>query len=66
MIFAIVWGSVVFVGEGVARRAFNGHRHHNSGVVLHYDAAHRGDLFPIRGTDVNDLVPPTHRLHGGP
>jgi len=65
MIFAIVWGSVVFVGQSIAQGALNGNRNHTSGVVQ-YDAVHRDGLSPILGSDASDLVNQTDRLHGGP
>ncbi len=64
MIFAIVWGSVVFVGQSIAQSALEGNRNQNSGAVQH-DAVHRG-LSPIRGTDADGLANPAQPPHGGP
>ncbi len=33
MIFAIVWGSILFVGGNIAQSAVNGHRNTTSGQV---------------------------------
>ena len=66
MIFAIVWGSIVFIaGRASPRARSTGIGNHNSGVVQ-YDAVHRGGLSPILGSDADVPVNLTDRLHGGP
>jgi hypothetical protein len=65
MIFAIVWGSIVFVGQTVTQNALGGNRHNNTGVVQD-DAVQRGATSSIVGSDAHELVTLAHRLHGDP
>jgi hypothetical protein len=66
MIFAIVWGSIVFVGQSITQSALRGNQNNNNTGVVHYDALHRSGLSAIPGSDANDLGNQTNRLHGDP
>jgi hypothetical protein len=66
MIFAIVWGSIVFVGQSITQSALRGNQNNNNTGVVHYDALHRSGLSAIPGSDANDLGNHTNRLHGDP
>jgi hypothetical protein len=66
MIFAIVWGSIVLVGQSITQSALGGNQNNNNTGVVRYDAVHRGGLPALSGTDANDLVNLTNALHGGP
>jgi hypothetical protein len=63
MIFAIVWGSIVLVGQSITQSALGRNQNNNTGVVQD-DAAHRGGLSAVPGSDGNDLANQTNRLHG--
>jgi hypothetical protein len=69
MIFAIVWGSIVLVGQSITQSALGRNQNNNNNGVVHYDAVHRGGLSAVAGSDGNDLVKndlanQTDRLHG--
>jgi hypothetical protein len=64
MIFAIVWGSIVLVGQSITQSALGRNQNNNNTGVVHDDAVHRGGLSAVAGSDGNDLANQTNRLHG--
>ena len=41
MIFAIVWGSILFVGQNITQSALRGNQNNNNTGIVQYDATHR-------------------------
>jgi hypothetical protein len=64
MIFAIVWGSIVLVGQSITQSALGRNQNNNNTGVVQHDAVHPGGLSPMLGSDANDLVNPTNAPHG--
>ena len=65
MIFAIVWGSIVLVGQSITQSALGRNQNNNNTGVVQY-AAHHGGFSAMPGSNGNDLVNQTNRLHGDP
>jgi Domain of unknown function (DUF4389) len=66
MIFAIVWGSIVLVGQSITQSALGRNQNNNNTGVVQYDAGHRVGFSAMPGSDGNDLVNQTNRMHGDP
>jgi hypothetical protein len=66
MIFAIVWGSIVFVGQSITQSALRGNQNNNNTGVVQHDAVHRSGLSALPGSDGNALGNQTNRWPGDP
>ena len=65
MIFAIVWGSIVLVGQSITQSALGRNQNNNAGVVQD-DTLHRASLSPVLGPGANDPANLANPLHGDP
>ena len=66
MIFAIVWGSIVLVGQSITQSALGRNQNNNNTGVVQNDAVHRGGFSALPGSEGNALVSQSNRPHGDP
>jgi hypothetical protein len=66
MIFAIVWGSIVLVGQSITQSALGRNQHNNNTGVVQNDVVHRGGFSARPGSDGNVVANQTNGLHGDP